>query len=115
VQNLLSLDGFWTYLISGTPRGGLLCVKDDLLVGGDNIAFFNGLLTEQEGCISGTVLATRFNESAQLDSLWGNSPRQYVMQFFAVRTGQEAFGSFERPGFARGKFDVVLTYRGPAP
>ena len=58
---------------------------------------------------------TRFNETAQADGLWGNGPRQYVMQFFAVRTGHEAFGSFERPGFAGGKFDIALTYRGPAP
>ena len=110
-----SLTGFWTYLVSGTIRGGLLCIKDGLLIGGDNVAYFNGLVTEEEGRVSGTVLATRFNDSAQHDGLWADSPRQYVMHFSGVRRGQDGFGTFERPGSARGKFHIVLTYRGPAP
>jgi hypothetical protein len=76
-----SLDGFWTYLVPGTIRGGLLCVKDRVVVGGDNIAYFNALLTEAKDRIAGTLLATRFNENAQLDGLWGASPRQYAVLF----------------------------------
>jgi hypothetical protein len=90
-------------------------VKDRVVVGGDNIAYFNGLLTEAKDRIAGTLLATRFNENAQLDGLWGTSPRQYAMLFSAVRAGNEAFGTFERPGAPQGKFEVVFTYRGPAP
>lgn len=109
------LEGFWTYLVPGTNRGGLLCVKNGVVVGGDNIAFFNGLVTEEEDYISVTVLTTRFNENAPRDRLWGESPSRYAMHFVGVRAGDEAFGYFERPGFPQGRFNIVLTYRGPAP
>lgn len=112
---MASLEGFWTYIVSGTSRGGLLCVRNGVIVGGDNIAFFNGLLSEEHGRITGTILTTRFNDRAQQDGLWGKSPRQYAMVFLGVRSGSQAFGSFERKGGSGAKFKVVLTYRGPVP
>jgi hypothetical protein len=109
------LEGFWTYLIPGTPRGGVMCVKNGTVTGGDNIAFFNGIFTKAGEKVTGTVLTTRFNDAAQLDGLWGETQSRYVMQFAGQHTGDSIIGRFSRPGLPHSDFELVMTPRGPAP
>jgi len=109
------LDGFWTYIIPGTIRGGILCIKSGMVTGGDNIAFFNGIAVETESELKITVLTTRFNDAAQLDGLWGETQRRYTMEFVGRRDGDAITGKFHRPGLANSTFDIVVTRRGPAP
>jgi hypothetical protein len=109
------LDGFWTYVIPATVRGGILCIKCGAVTGGDNIAFFNGIAVETESELKITVLATRFNDAAQLDGLWGEREKRYTLQFTGKRDGDSIVGGFCRPGLANSTFSIVATRRGPAP
>jgi hypothetical protein len=109
------LDGFWTYTIRGTIRGGILCIKSGAVTGGDNIAFFNGIAVEAESELTITVLTTRFNDAAQLDGLWGETQRRYTLQFVGKREGDTIVGTFCRPDLANSTLELVATRRGPAP
>jgi hypothetical protein len=109
------LDGFWTYIIPSTIRGGILCIKSGMVTGGDNIAFFNGVAIETESELKITVLTTRFNDAAQLDGLWGETQRRYAMEFIGRRDGDTISGKFRRPDLVNGTFEIVATRRGPAP
>src|SRR5947209_9112562 len=106
------LDGFWTYIIPGTIRGGILCIKSGMVTGGDNIAFFNGIATETESELKITVLTTRFNDAAQLDGLWGETQRRYTMEFVGRRDGDTITGKFRRPDLANCKFVLIGTCTG---
>jgi hypothetical protein len=85
------------------------------MVGGSNIAFFRGIATKADGEITGTVQASRFNDDAQLDSLWSGSPRDFTMTFRGRQEGDTIAGRFERLDRPERSFDVVMTYRGSAP
>lgn len=111
----LELDGFWTYLVSGTDRGGIACVKEGLIVGGDDVALFNGLIAKRGGSVSGTLLVTRFNAPREHRGLWGNNALRYAISFAGFHTGREIRIHFERPDVRDQKHQAVLTYRGPTP
>jgi hypothetical protein len=102
-------------VIPGSARGGVLCLNHGIMVGGSNIAFFRGIATKADGEITGTVQASRFNDDAQLDSLWSGSPRDFTMTFRGRQEGDTIAGRFERLDRPERSFDVVMTYRGSAP
>jgi hypothetical protein len=114
-RGISMLDGFWTYIIPTTIRGGILCIKSGMVTGGDNIAFFNGVAIETESELKITVLTTRFNDAAQLDGLWGETQRRYAMEFIGRRDGDNISGKFRRPDLVNSTFEIVATRRGPAP
>jgi hypothetical protein len=110
-----SLNGIWTYIVPGTNRGGVLYVRDGIMVGGSNIALFRGIATEAEGDIRGTVQAHRFNDDAQMDSMWGGALPNFSMTFCGRHEGETIVGRFERLDRPERSFDVVMTYRGLGP
>ena len=111
----IELDGFWTYLVSGTVRGGIACIKDGLIVGGDDQALFNGLIKKRGGSVSGTVLVTRFNAPPEQPRLWNNDSLRYAISFAGFHAGRELRIDLERPDVQDQKYHAVFTYRGPAP
>ncbi len=111
----IELDGFWTYLVPGTVRGGIACIKDGLIVGGDDQALFNGLIRKRGCSVSGTVLVTRFNAPPEQRGLWNNDASRYAISFAGFHSGREIRIDFERPDVQDQKYHAVFTYRGPTP
>src|SRR5947209_15382681 len=69
-----SVDGLWTYVVRGTNRGGVLVIKSGVVVGGNGILYFQGVvLPIGDGRISMTTQAIRFNHDASMDVGCGTS------------------------------------------
>jgi hypothetical protein len=110
-----SLDGFWTYVVPGTNRGGLVIIRSGVVLGGDNVLTFRGALVQNGSRISMAMLATRFNHDPTWDSVWGVNTAFYAMRFEGEAIGEEIItGKITREDVER-TFDVEMTRRGPAP
>jgi len=109
-----SVDGLWTYVVPGTNRGGVLVIKSGVVVGGNGILYFQGVvLPLSDGRISMTTHAVRFNHDASLDESWATNQDSQSVRFEGRRVGQEFIGTVTRHDTDQ-TFEIVLTRRGPA-
>ena len=109
------IDGFYTFLLSGTARGGVLFIKKGMIMGGDHVAVFDGVILKIHDKLKATVIRTRFNHSPEVDSVWGDAQNRFVIEFLGEASGESITGKFSRPDRPDISFDVVMTRRGPVP
>lgn len=110
------LDGFWTYTLPGTTRGGTLCVRNGVACGGDNLHFFQGTASENsEGSVHATFLATRFVEAGADQAAWGKESARFAVRFEGELHQNLIIGRAQRDDLPGVVLDMILERRGDCP
>jgi hypothetical protein len=108
-----SFDGFWTYTIVDTNRGGVLMIKCGVVVGGNSLLYFRGIvLPIGDGRISMTTHVHRFNHDPSWDRVWGADADFYLLTFEGRWNGEHFVGTVTRHDI-QDRFQLILTRQGP--
>jgi hypothetical protein len=111
------LNGFWTYHVPNTDRGGTLSIRNGVVCGGDNVNFLQGVAKESgDGTVTAVLLATRFARSPEVRSAWGTESARFAMTFEGAGAGpNQLSGRVRRDDLPGVALDMILERRGECP
>src|SRR5436309_6638796 len=72
------LEGCWTYVVPEQSRGGMLCVNNNIVAGGNGYSSFDGVVVGTESAVQIIILAKRLVASSG-PSPWGDNLARYFV------------------------------------